>query len=201
MKEPENENTSEASPVGTETDYWLDPVLYDGRPEDTSGLEDKEVRCYDFLDGLGVNYKRAVHSALPTIAACEEAEKLLGTHICKNLFLNNRQGTDFYLVLMPGEKKFKTKELSAQLGVARLSFADEAKMEEFLDITPGSVSILGLMNDKNKRVRLIIDKDVLSYDNFACHPCLNTASIRFSTKDLVEKVIPALDHEPTIVEL
>lgn len=201
MKEAENKSTSEASSAEMETDYWLDPVLYDGRPEDTSGLEDKEVRCYDFLDGLGVNYKRAVHSALPTIAACEEAEKLLGTHICKNLFLNNRQGTDFYLVLMPGEKKFKTKELSAQLGVARLSFADEAKMEEFLDITPGSVSILGLMNDKNKRVRLIIDKDVLSYDNFACHPCLNTASIRFSTKDLVEKVIPALDHEPTIVEL
>lgn len=188
-------------PDGTETDYWLDPVLYDGRPEDTSGLEDKEVRCYDFLDRNGVSYKRTVHSALPTIAACEEAEKLLGTHICKNLFLSNRQGTDFYLVLMPGEKKFQTKELSSQLGVARLSFADEAKMEEFLDITPGSVSILGLMNDKNKRVRLIIDQDVLSYDNFACHPCLNTTSLKFSTKDLVEKVIPALDHEPTIVEL
>lgn len=197
----EDDSVNEKESNAKETDYWLDPVLYDGRPEDTSGLEDKEVRCYDFLDRNGVSYKRAVHSAMPTIAACEEVEKLLGTHICKNLFLSNRQGTNFYLVLMPGDKKFQTKELSSQLGVARLSFADETKMEEFLDITPGSVSILGLMNDKNKRVRLIIDQDVLSYDNFACHPCLNTTSLRFSTKDLVEKVIPALDHEPTIVEL
>ena len=140
-----------------------------------------------------------------TMEACEEIDRTLsegvekGVAICKNLFLCNRQATDFYLLLIPGDKPFKTKYLSAQIGSSRLSFAKPEYMEQYLDITPGSVSVMGLMNDKEKKVRLLIDKDVLQDEYFACHPCINTSSLRFKTSDLMEKVIPAMGHEPTMV--
>ena len=140
-----------------------------------------------------------------TMEACEEIDRTLsegvekGVAICKNLFLCNRQATDFYLLLIPGDKPFKTKYLSAQIGSSRLSFAKPEYMEQYLDITPGSVSVMGLMNDKEKKVRLLIDEDVLKDEYFACHPCINTSSLRFKTSDLMEKVIPAMGHEPTMV--
>ena len=177
----------------------IDQTLYTGRPADRR--IDKEERCYDLLDRLGVDYYRVDHEHADTIEACEEVEELLGCKICKNLFLTNRQQTDFYLLIMPGEKPFKTKLLSKQIGSARLSFASPEHMEKYLDITPGSVSVLGLMNDREHAVRLLVDKDLLAEESFGCHPCINTSSLRFSTKDLLEKLIPALGHEPTYVEL
>lgn len=175
--------------------------LQNGRPASDEGRLEKEIRSYDFLDKLGVAYKRIDHEPAMTMEICEEIDKVLDAVICKNLFLCNRQETDFYLLMMPGDKKFKTKDLSAQLGVSRLSFANETFMEEFLDITPGSVSVLGLMNDKNKRVRLCVDEEVLRGEELGCHPCINTSSIKFSIADLVEKVIPAMEHEMTVVSL
>lgn len=191
-----NLNTGEISP-----EYRIDKTLYQGRPADPAGRLDKELRSYDFLDSLGVPFVRVDHDSLPTIEACQEVDQLLGTEICKNLFLRNAQKTDFYLLLMPGNKKFKTAVLSKQIGSARLSFGESEFMEEFLDITPGSVSVLGLMNDKEKRVRLLIDKDILEDEYFACHPCINTSSLKFKTSDLLEKVLPALGHPHTIVDL
>ena len=179
--------------------------LVDSRPENTEGRPDKEIRVYDFLDSLGIAYKRVDHEAAMTMEACEEIDRTLsegvekGVAICKNLFLCNRQATDFYLLLIPGDKPFKTKYLSAQIGSSRLSFAKPEYMEQYLDITPGSVSVMGLMNDKEKKVRLLIDEDVLLDEYFACHPCINTSSLRFKTSDLMEKVIPAMGHEPTMV--
>ena len=177
--------------------------LVDGRPENTDGRLEKEIRVYDFLDSLGVRYKRIDHEAAMTMEASEEIDRTLGegAAICKNLFLCNRQETEFYLLLIPGEKPFKTKYLSAQIGSSRLSFGKPEYMEKFLDITPGSVSVLGLMNDQEKKVRLLIDEDVLTKPYFACHPCINTSSLRFDMKDLTEKIIPAMGHEPTIVNL
>ena len=181
--------------------------LVDGRPESTEGRLNKEIRVYDFLDSLGVNYQRVDHEAAMTMEACEEIDRTLsdgvesGVAICKNLFLCNRQETEFYLLLIPGDKPFKTKYLSAQIGSSRLSFAKPEYMERYLDITPGSVSVMGLMNDKDNKVRLLIDEDVLKQEYFACHPCINTSSLRFRTADLVEKVIPAFGHEPVIVIL
>ena len=170
--------------------------LQKGRPENTDNRLDKEVRVYDFLDKLGIEYQRIDHEAAMTMEACEEIDRTLGdnTAICKNLFLCNRQETDFYLLLMPGDKPFKTKDLSAQIHSARLSFAKPEYMEKYLDITPGSVSVLGLMNDSEKKVQLLIDEDVLGGEYIGCHPCINTSSIRLKTKDLVEKVIPAMNH-------
>lgn len=176
-------------------------VLQKGRPADTAGRLEKEIRSYDLLDSLGIEYDRIDHEPAMTMEVCEEIDRALGATICKNLFLCNRQQTDFYLLMMPGDKSFKTKDLSAQIGSSRLSFGTPDYMEQLVDITPGSLSILGLMNDKEGRVRLLIDKDVLSGEYIGCHPCINTSSLRIKTSDMVEKLIPALKHAPTLVEL
>ena len=175
--------------------------LVNGRPTDTQGRLNKEIRVYDFLDQLGVVYQRIDHEAAMTMEACEEIDRTLEATICKNLLLCNRQETQFYILLLPGDKVFKTKNLSAQIDSSRLSFAKAEYMEQYLDITPGSLSVLGLMNDKDRMVRLLIDEDVLTGEYIGCHPCINTSSLRLRTKDLVEKIIPAMEHEPTIVKL
>ena len=177
--------------------------LQNGRPETTSGRHDKEIRVYDLLDKLGIAYQRVDHEATMTMEACEEVDRILGddTTICKNLFLCNRQETNFYLLLMPGDKPFKTKDLSAQINSARLSFAKPEYMEKYLDITPGSVSVLGLMNDSEKKVQLLIDEDVMKEPYIGCHPCINTSSLKFTTEDLTRKIIPALGHDPITVSL
>ena len=177
--------------------------LLHGSPADMTGRSDREIRTYAFLDRLGVEFERTDHSDQPatSMEVCATVDAILGVHICKNLFLCNRQKTSFYLLIMPGDKPFKTKELSGQMGVSRLSFADEEYMEHFLDLHPGSVSVMGLMNDKDHCVRLVIDEDVLKEELFGCHPCENTSSIRFATKELTEKILPALDVEPIIVRL
>lgn len=176
-------------------------TLYNGRPEDISGRLEKEIRVYDFLDKLEITYQRVDHEPAMTMEACQAVDEVLGVKMCKNLFLCNRQQTDFYMLLMPDDKVFKTKDLSSLLGVSRLSFASGEFMEEFLDITPGSLSVLGLMNDKDFRVRLVIDAPVLEGEFVGVHPCINTSSLRFKTSDLTEKIIPAMGHEATIVNL
>ena len=175
--------------------------LLQGRPADTSGRLEKEIRVYDFLDDLGISYSRVDHECAMTMEACIAVDQVLGTKMCKNLLLCNRQQTDFYLLLMPGEKVFQTKELSKQLSVSRLSFASGESMEDFLDITPGSLSVLGLMNDTENRVRLIIDAPVLETEYIGVHPCINTSSLKIKTDDLLNKIIPATGHEATIVHL
>ena len=177
--------------------------LQNGRPENVNDRLDKEIRVYDFLDKLSVTYQRVDHEAAMTMEACEEIDRTLGddTAICKNLFLCNRQETNFYLLLMPGDKPFKTKDLSAQIGSARLSFAKPEFMEKYLDITPGSVSVLGLMNDHEKKVQLLIDEDVLKDPYFGCHPCINTSSLRLKTKDIFNTFLNAVDHNMTEVYL
>lgn len=175
--------------------------LFKGRPLTNEGREAKEIRVYDFLDNLGIEYIRTDHEHADTMEACNAIDSILETTICKNLFLCNRQQTDFYLLMMPGNKPFKTKELSSQIGSARLSFASPEHMEQFLDITPGSVSIMGLINDTDNRVKLLIDEDVLKEDFIACHPCINTSSLKIKKEDVLEKFIPAVHHDITLVKL
>ena len=165
------------------------------------GRLSKEMAVYELLEKLEIPYLRVDHEAAATVDDCHDVDEALGIHICKNLFLCNRQKTDFYLLMMPGLKKFKTKELSAQLGTARLSFAEAEYMEEFLNITPGSVSVMGLMNDREHRVRLLIDQELLQDEFVGCHPCVNTASLKIRMKDILEKFLPHVGHDYTAVEL
>ena len=176
-------------------------ILVEGRPETNLGRLEKEIRCYDLLDRLGIRYQRIDHEPANTMEACAQIDRVLDATICKNLLLCNRQCTSFYLLMLPGEKSFKTSTFSKTIGSSRLSFADPQYMEEFLDITPGSVSVMGLMNDKDHRVELIMDEDILKGGYIGFHPCINTSSLRLKTADLMEKVIPAMGHEPRIVAI
>ena len=176
-------------------------ILYDGRPDNTDGRLPREMRTYDFLDALGIEYKRTDHEPANNMEACNEIDAVLGVIICKNLFLCNRQKTKFYLLMMPGDKKFKTKELSSQINSARLSFAGPEEMLQYLDIEPGAVSIMGLMNDKDKNVQLLIDEDVLEDEYLGCHPCVCTSSLKLKTKDVIDKYLPATGHEYMTVHL
>lgn len=176
-------------------------TAFTGRPADISGRIEQEISTYELLDRLGIEYMRCDHDEANTIEVCLERTKVLDTRICKNLFLCNRQETAFYLLCMPADKQFKTSVVSSQLGVARLHFADEKYMTQLLNLQPGSVSVMGLMYDRENRVRLLIDKDILRQEYFACHPCINTSSLKFKTSELLEKILPALHHEPTYVEL
>lgn len=175
--------------------------LYTGRPLAEEGREEKEIRVYDLLDRLGIEYQRTDHEHADTMEDCLEIDKVLDTLICKNLFLCNRQKTKYYLLMMPGEKPFKTKELSAQINSARLSFASAEAMEEYLDIQPGSVSIMGLMNDTENHVQLLVDEDVLKGEYLGCHPCVNTSSLKLKTKDIFDIFLKAVHHDPITVKL
>lgn len=175
--------------------------LIKGRPDNCEGRLAREVRVYDFLDSLGIEYFRTDHEEANTMEVCNEIDKVLGTLICKNLFLCNRQKTDFYLLMMPGDKPFKTKDITKQLGCSRLSFADSEAMLEYLDIKPGAVSIMGLMNDKDNKVRLVMDRAVVEEDTIGCHPCVSTSSLKIKTDDILNVYLPAVHHEPTFVEL
>ena len=175
--------------------------LLTGRPADCTNRLPKELRCYDLLDALQVPYQRIDHEPANTMEACAAIDAALNATICKNLLLCNRQATAFYLLMIPGDKVFKTSVLSKQIGSSRLSFAGPEYMEKFLDITPGSVSVLGLMNDTENQVQLLMDEDILKGDFFGCHPCINTSSLRLSTQDLLQKLLPAMHHEPKIVTL
>ena len=175
--------------------------LINGRPADWETRLAKEIRVYDLLDKLNIDYQQVDHQAAMTMEACAAIDEAMGTAMCKNLLLCNRQCTQFYLLLIPGDKPFKTSVLSKQIGSARLSFASGEYMEQFLDITPGSLSVLGLMNDKDHQVTLLVDREVLCDEFVGVHPCVNTSSLKLKTADLVEKIIPAMAHEMTVVDL
>lgn len=181
--------------------FYISPV-YTSRPADVTGRLAKEIRTYDLLDQLNISYQRIDHDVTDTIEACHDIDRLLGIDICKNLFLCNAQKTSFYLLMMPGGKKFKTAALSKQIGSARLSFAGPEFMEKYLDITPGSVSVLGLMNDTERQVRLLIDEDVINHQEYiGCHPCINTSSLKINTQDILTKFLPYVNHPYTLVNL
>ncbi len=178
-------------------------VLQSGGPDRQEGhRRERELMVYELLERLHIPYERIDHIQADTMEACQAVEEALqGAVICKNLFLCNRQRTAFYLLMMPGDKAFKTKELSAQIGSSRLSFGEAVYMERYLHISPGSVSVMGLMNDREQKVQLLIDRDILQEEYLGCHPCMNTSSLRLRMKDLLETFLPAVGHEPLYVEL
>ena len=175
--------------------------VFEGRPAGSAGREEKEMRVYDLLDKLGLWYLRTDHEPADTMEACDRIDAVLDVLICKNLFLTNRNKSKFYLLMMPGDKAFRTKELAHQHGLQRLSFAGEEDMKKYLDITPGSVSIMGLMNDHENKVQLLVDEDVLKGEYLGCHPVVNTSSLKLRTAEVFDIFLPAVGHEPWIVTL
>ena len=182
------------------SEIYIDPNLYTTRPAPEGRLP-KEMAVYDLLEKLDIPFIRIDHDVTPSIEACHDVDKILGITICKNLFLTTANKSKFYLLMMPGEKQFKTKDLSKQINSSRLSFASPEYMEELMDLTPGSVTILGLMNDPENRVQLVIDEDVVHEEYIGCHPCINTSSLKLKTSDVLEKLLPEIHHEPIFVKL
>lgn len=180
-------------------DIHLDHTIYTARPTDKR--LPKEERVYDLLERLDVPFERVDHDAVGTIEGCAEIEKLLDIEICKNLFLRNSKGNQYYLLMLPGGKHLVTKDLAKKIGSTRLSFGTPEKMEEYLDITPGSVSVLGLMNDHENNIQLLVDNDIKKWEYFGCHPCINTSSLKIKTADLFSKILPAVGHEPVFVDI
>lgn len=178
---------------------YINPTTYSVHPEKTE--TEKEMKSYLLLENNGVPYIRAEHEEAATIELCEEVEKVIDGKICKNLLLCNRQQTDFYMLLVPGDLVFKTKYLSSQINSSRLSFASGEQMESLLNVTPGSLTVLSLLFDPEKKVRLLIEKSLLKEEYIACHPCVNTATVKFKTEDLLNKVLPALNRTYTEVDL
>lgn len=174
-------------------------TIFHSRPKDCSPRLPKELRVYDFLERLSIPFERVDHPAAFTMEDCIAPERALETKICKNLFLCNRQQTDFYLLMMPADKPFHTKLLSPQLGCSRLSFGTPEAMERLLDITPGSMSVFGLMNDAEHRIRLLVDEELLLWENVGAHPCVNTSTLKVATKDILERFVPATGHNCTAV--
>ena len=175
--------------------------LYNGRPDTNEGRLDREIRVYDLLDKVGIEYIRTDHEPADNMEACNEIDAVLEATICKNLFLCNRQKTNFYLVMMPGDKPFKTKEVSGQIGCARLSFASPEDMLKYLDIEPGAVSVMGLMNDKDNMVRLLVDEDILKGEYLGCHPCVCTSSLKIKTADVFGPLLKSMNHDMTVIKL
>ena len=181
--------------------FYINPTKFHGRPLTKEARTAAEMASYDLLDSLSIGYDRVDHDHADTIEACHEVEKVLGWPICKNLFLCNRQKTQYYMLMLEGDKVFKTKDLSKQLGVARLSFASGEDMEALLGVHPGSVTVLGLMNDKENKVQLVIDKPIYDAGFVSCHPCISTSTLCITTEDLLKKFLPAVNHEPIVVDL
>lgn len=177
----------------------ITPLSHNTRPE--GALLPQEAAAFDLLEELGIAYDRVSSESADTMEKCAEVSAVLGVPICKNLFLCNRQKTQFYLLAMGPDKPFHTKDLSAQIGSARLSFAPEEQLWELLHCTPGSATILGLMNDKKHAVRLLMEREVYEAEYLSCHPCICTSSLKLKTKDILEKFLPHTGHDVTVVDL
>lgn len=171
--------------------------LHIGRPENK--VSDIEEKTYNFLSELGISFECIEHSPAETIAICHQIEEKLGARICKNLFLKNSAQTQYYLLLLDGDTKFESSTISKQIGSTRLSFASAEKLDEYLGLQPGSVSVLGLINDKEANVTLLIESKLLEDEFFCCHPCKNTSTLKFRTSDIVERIIPATNHNFTLI--
>ena len=172
-----------------------------GRPRDFCKRLPKEQRVYEFLDSLGIEYYRIDHEHTDRMEACAAIDTALSVKICKNLFLCNRQKTQYYILMMPADKPFRTRLVSPQIGSARLSFGEADVMEQLLDVTPGSVSIMGLINDKENKVRLLVDADIVEKEYVGCHPCINTTSLRLRSSDIFGKFLDAVHHDMTVLEI
>lgn len=173
--------------------------LYTTAP--TSSSVPQVLESFALLDKLGIRYSRVEHEPADTMEACAVISDALGSRICKNLLLCNRQKTSFYLLTMPEDKPFLTKDLSAQIGSSRLSFAPAELMEELIGCTPGSASVLGLAYDKERHVKLLMDRETYEAEWFGCHPCKNDGSLRIPTADLLNKFLPYVNHDVTVVDL
>lgn len=161
-------------------------------------IKDKVI---EILKENNIDFEVFNHEAFVSMDQYEVIEGKIGCKIPKNLFLCNRQETVFYLLIMPGDKIFKTKDISAQINSSRLSFGNKDYLNKLLSCYKGSTSVLGLLFDKENRVNLLIDEDILKEEYLGFHPCDNNFTIKIKKEDLISKIIPLTKHDYKIVNL
>lgn len=163
-------------------------------------MNNKIKTVCSYLDNLGINYKKIEHSPAATMEECKKIEEILDNAICKNLLLRTTNGSAYYLLILRNDKQFVTSRISKLLGSSRLSFASGEEMESLLNTTPGSLSILSLIFDKEKKIKLAVDRDAVENEFFCCHPCDNTATLKIKASDITDIFIPSLEIKPVIIE-
>ncbi|MBQ8209657.1 MAG: prolyl-tRNA synthetase associated domain-containing protein [Clostridia bacterium] len=174
-------------------------LLYDSRPNDKRSRIEEQV--YDTLEKLDIQFKRIDHSPAATINECAAIEKFLDVHICKNIFLTNNKKDVYCLLLLKGDKKYEAGIVSRQIGSSRLSFASDGELMRYLGTTPGSVSVLSLINDTENKVTVAVDSDLLKNEYIGCHPCKNTSTLKIKTGDITEKFITHINHQLIIINV
>jgi len=155
---------------------------------------------YEALEELKIPFDRVENDFMISMEDCEAVNKKMNTRMAKNLFLCNRQKTEFYLFITKDNKHFNTKIFSKAMGISRVSFAPEETLTEYLGTKIGATTIFSLVYDKDCKVHLVIDKDVLEEKFHACNDGTNNAHIKITTKDLMEKYLKYTKHEPVIIE-
>lgn len=155
----------------------------------------------DFLNENGIEYEKFTHNSVSSIEECKEIESIVGGEICKNLLLRNTPGTAYFLLSMKGNKAFVTKDISKKLGVSRLSFVSPEEMLLLVNTAPGSLGLMSLIFDENKKIRFAVDKDLLENEFFCCHAGINTCTLKIKTQDVFEKLLPLMRIEANIIEI
>ena len=177
----------------------MELIVKQGRPEDFDKRPEKEQRVYEFLDELGIDYLYLDHQEEFSMGDAADADEAIGVVGAKNVFLRDKKRRNYFLILVNGTKRIDLKPISELTGIKKLTFCHEDDLDEVLGLTPGAVTPLGLLNDPEGRVQLIIDESLQDEELFAMHPCVNTVTIRMSNQDFMNTVIPAMGHEPIFV--
>jgi Ala-tRNA(Pro) deacylase len=164
------------------------------------GRNDTEDKVYELLKKLNISYERVENDVVETMEECKEIDIALGTEIRKSIFLSNAKKTSFFLVVLPADKQLDTAALAKKIGVGKLTFASEDAMVKHLGTHPGSATIMGLINDVDEYVQLIMDKAVAEAEWFGCNPGINTAHLKVRTTDILKKFLPQIYHQAKIIE-
>lgn len=163
--------------------------------------ERREKLALDALNALGIKYAYFQHAPAKTMDDCKGLDDALGLPVhCKNLFLTNRQKTEFFLLLIGADKRFVTANISKQIGKSRLSFGDDELLLERLNLLPGAVGPLSLIFDTDNAVTLLVDEDLRS-GRMCFHPNVNTASVAMDSADFYGVFLPSVRHEPLFVHI
>src|SRR3989344_166488 len=151
----------------------------------------------NYLKEHKIEYIVHEHQAVFTVEESKKIKTKIQGGICKNLFLKERKERKYYLVVLPGEKRLNIKELRDKIQAKDLTFASSEELKEILNLTPGSVSILGLINDKEHEAELIIDKEINEAKKLNFHPNINTESIELN-KENFHKLLKTFNNKISI---
>lgn len=153
---------------------------------------------YTLLEGLSISYEKIDH---PPVYTSEQARQLIPPRpaaSAKNLFLKDKKGRNHYLLVFEDSKTLRFEHLAEQIGSSRLSLASLERLERHLGVDPGAVSLLALMNDRDQKVRLLVDRDLWEKEALQCHPLDNTATLVISMGD-IRRFLHFTGHSPRLV--